>query len=231
MTVATSSSEVALVHSYLFLRRAIGAIGLALPVVLIVGNLIWPHGMLLDSISAAYYSPLRGVFIGSLSAVGVFLVAYRGYGRIDDVTGDIAGMAAIGAALFPTAPLVGASAAQNVADVLHNAFAGIFFLALVVFCLFLFPRNEGAPTPAKLERDVVYRVTGVLILVAIILLGITKLTSAATSLHPKLWLETIAILAFGIAWAVKGETLGVLRDRVNEMRSANGGTQQSAAVG
>jgi len=231
MTVATSSSEVALVHSYLFLRRAVGVIGLALPVVLIVGNLIWPHGMLLDSISAAYYSPLRAVFIGSLSAVGVFLVSYRGYGRIDDVTGDIAGIGAIGAALFPTAPLVGASAAQKLAGLLHDGFAGVFFVALVVFCLFLFPRNDGAPTPAKQERDVVYRTTGVIILVAIVLLGIAKFTGAVAGLHPQLWLETIAILAFGIAWAVKGETLGVLRDRVDEMRSANGGTQQSAAVG
>jgi hypothetical protein len=229
--VATSTTEVPLVHSYLFLRRAIGIIGLALPVVLIVGNLIWPHGVLLDSISAAYYSPLRGVLIGSLSAVGVFLVAYRGYGRIDDVTGDIAGTAAIGAALFPTSPLVGASAAQNAVDVLHNAFAGVFFLALVVFCLFLFPRDVGAPTPAKRERDAVYRATGVTIFVAIVLLGITTFTSVGAGLHPKLWLETIAILAFGVAWAVKGEALGVLRDRVDEMRSANGGTQQSAAVG
>ena len=231
MTVATSSSDVALVHSYLFLRRAIGLIGLALPVVLIVGNLIWPHGVLLYSISAAYYSPLRAVFVGSLSAVGVFLVTYRGYGWIDDVTGDIAGVGAIGAALFPTAPLVGASAAQRLAGDLHNTFAGVFFVALVVFCLFLFPRNDGPPTPARHEQARVYRATGLIILVAIILLGIVKFTGAVAGLHPQLWLETIAILAFGVAWAVKGETLGVLRDGVDKMRSANGGTQQSAAVG
>ena len=211
----TTSPRSSLVHSYLFLRQAIGLIGMALPVVLIVGNLIWPPGLLLDSISDAYYSPLRGVFVGALSALGVFLVSYRGYGTVDDIAGDIAGIGAIGLALFPTSPDKGATSGQVVVGDLHTAFAGVFFLALVYFCLFLFPQTIAGvrPEARKRQRNVVYRVTGVLILVSIVLVGIVKFTAVASSLHPMLWLETIAILAFGVAWAVKGETLGVLRDR------------------
>ncbi|HEX4723127.1 MAG TPA: DUF998 domain-containing protein [Pseudonocardiaceae bacterium] len=211
----TTTPRSALVHSYLFMRRAIGLIGMALPVVLIVGNLIWPPGLLLDSISNAYYTPLRGVFVGSMSALGVFLVSYRGYGAVDDITGDVAGIGAIGLALFPTTPNTGATSGQVVVGDLHTAFAGVFFLALVFFCLFLFPRTIPGvrPLARKRQRNVVYRVTGVLIFVSIVLIGIVKFTSVAASLHPMLWLETIAILAFGVAWAVKGETLGVLRDR------------------
>jgi hypothetical protein len=202
-----------LVHSYLFLRRAIGLIGLALPVVLIVGNLVWPPGPLLDSISSAYYSPLRCVLVGSMVAIGVFLVCYRGYGRVDDIAGNVAGGAAIGVGLFPTTPVTGASTGQGVVGDLHTAFAGIFFLTLVFFCLVLFPRSDGSPTPRKNRRNVVYRVTGILILASIILIGVVKLTDGLAFLHPMLWLETVAILAFGVAWAVKGETLGVLSDR------------------
>jgi hypothetical protein len=47
---------------------------------------------------------------------------------------------------------------------------------------------------------------------SIVLIAVFELTSVAKSTHPMLWLETVAILAFGLAWAVKGETLGVLRD-------------------
>ena len=213
MSVVTTPQS-GLVHSYLFLRRAIGVIGMALPVVLIVGNLLWPPGVLLDSLSASYYSPLRGVFVGSISAIGVFLVSYRGYGRVDDVAGDVAGTAAIGLALFPASPLSGATGLQPLVGYVHTAFAGVFFLMLAVFCLVLFPRTGTTPaTPRKRQRNMVYRVTGVIILVAAVLLGVTKVTTVAASLHPQLWLETVAVMAFGVAWAVKGETLGVLRDR------------------
>jgi hypothetical protein len=210
----TTSSRTGLVHSYLFLRRAIGIIGMALPVVLIIGNLAWPPGLLLDSISSAYYTPLRGVLVGSAVALGVFLFSYRGYGPVDDVVGDIAGIGAVGLALFPTAPNSGASTDQVIVGDLHAAFSGLFFVSLVVFCLFLFPRTASGvpPTPAKRRRNVVYRVTGVLIFVSVVLIGIVKVTSVAPSLHPLLWLETVAILAFGVAWAVKGEALGMLAD-------------------
>jgi hypothetical protein len=215
MSVTTTSSDNdTLVQSYLFLRRAVGIIGLALPVVLIVGNLLWPPGVLLLSISGSFYSPLRGVFVGSMCALGVFLLSYRGYGRIDDIAGDIAAVAAIGLALFPTTPDFGpVTGRQQIIGVLHMAFAGIFFLTLAFFCWYLFPRTtDNPPTQRKLRRNAVYRGCAVLIVLSIVLIGVFELTSVATWAHPMLWLETVAILAFGLAWAVKGETLGVLRD-------------------
>lgn len=213
MSVVTTPQD-GLVHSYLFLRRAIGIIGTALPVVLIVGNLLWPPGGLLDSLSASYYSPLRGVFVGSISAIAVFLLSYRGYGPVDDISGDVAGTAAVGLALFPTAPLSGATGVQVLIGDVHLAFAGVFFLMLAFFCGFLFPRTGSLPaTPRKRQRNLVYRVTGALILVTIVLLAVMQVSAVAEALHPRLWLETVAVLAFGVAWAVKGETLGVLRDR------------------
>lgn len=215
MSVTTTPhNDDTFVQSYLFLRRAVGTIGLALPVVLIVGNLLWPPGVLLLSISGSFYSPLRGVFVGSMCALGVFLLSYRGYGRIDDIAGNVAAVAAVGLALFPTTPDFGPSTGtQQVIGAFHLAFAGVFFLTLAFFCWHLFPKTtDPVPTPRKLRRNAVYRVCAVLIVVSIVLIGVTELTSVAKSAHPMLWLETVAILAFGVAWAVKGETLGVLRD-------------------
>jgi hypothetical protein len=213
MSVTTSPSGT-LVQSYLFLRKAVGTIGLALPVVLIVGDLLWPPGTFLLSISASYYSPLRGVFVGSMCALGVFLLSYRGYGRVDDTAGDIAAVAAVGVGLFPTTPDFGpVTGTQQVIGALHMGFAGIFFLTLAFFCWHLFPRTTGnPPTRRKLRRNVVYRVCAVLILLSVVLIAVAEFTAFAAWAHPMLWLETVAILAFGVAWAVKGETLGVLRD-------------------
>lgn len=93
-----------MIRSYVFLRRSIGMIGMALPVLLIVGNLLWPPPEVLASISGYFYSPLRGVFVGSMCAVGVFLLSYRGIGLVDDLISNVAAVAAVGLALFPTTP-------------------------------------------------------------------------------------------------------------------------------
>jgi hypothetical protein len=202
------------VHSYLFLRRAIGIIGLGLPVVLIVGTLLVDH-RLLDSISSSYYATLRGVFVGSMCAVGVFLLSYHGYSRMDDVAGDIAGCAAIGLALCPTTPDNGpVSSTQNLFGTLHTVFAAIFFLTLVVFCCYFFIQQDNpVKTRRKVARNGIYYVCGGIIFACLLLIWITKsfLAGQTSWWHPMLWFEAVAIFAFGIAWLVKGHTL--LRDK------------------
>src|ERR671933_275348 len=90
------------VISYLNLRRAIGLLGMGLPLVLVLGKLLGDGGGLLESISDYYYSSMRNVFVGTLWAIGIFLFSYRGYERKDDIAGTLACLAAIGVALFPT---------------------------------------------------------------------------------------------------------------------------------
>lgn len=204
-----------LVHSYLFLRRAIGFIGVGLPVVLIVGKLLIDGGGLLNSISGYYYSDVRGVFVGSMCAVGVFLLSYRGYGRLDDVAADIAAGAAIGVALFPTTPLGARTHTQQLVGAAHATFAAVFFLTLAYFCIVLFRKTDQAtPNPRKLGRNRVYLASGVIILACLVLIAVIEgfLGGMIGSLHPVLWLESGAILAFGVAWLTKGEAiLGDLR--------------------
>lgn len=209
-----------LVHSYLYLRRAIGLIGMALPLVLVIGQFLI-DGRLQHSISGYYYSDLRDIYVGSMCAIGVFLLSYRGYGPLDDLVSNIAAVAAIGVALFPTKPSSGASPADEVFGVLHLVAAGVFFLALAYFCLVLFRRTtpEDPPTERKATRNGVYVVSGVVILASLALLVVVGLfLPQLADLRPALWLEFAATFAFGVAWLTKGEL--ILPDTGRQPRTA-----------
>ncbi|MEV6642254.1 DUF998 domain-containing protein [Amycolatopsis sp. NPDC051371] len=203
MTTATESPQSTLVHSYLYLRRAIGLIGLALPVVLIVGKQVVQGGDLIGSLSGYYYSDLGNVFVGAMCATGVFLLAYYGHDFADNVASTVAGLGAIGLALFPTTPDRDVSSWDRTSGVLHLVFAAMFFVMLAYFCLRLFPHDGEQPA----GTGVVYRVCGVVILAALVLIAVTSWLRLVPEWHPALWLESVAVWAFGVAWLLKGQTL------------------------
>ncbi|MCW3842714.1 hypothetical protein ONA70_21680 [Micromonospora yasonensis] len=194
------------------LRLGIGSVGIALPIVLVVGHLIVARRFtLLDSLSGYYHTEMRDVFVGSLCAVGVFLIAYR-YRRPDDALGTVAGVLAIVVALFPTtvgAPAGTTSHSDRTVGVVHQAAAGALFLLLAVFCLFLFTRPDRAGLPPSPSALRFYRGCGALILVAIaVALASTQLSADLRhTLKPVLWCETIAVFAFGAAWVAKSDAL------------------------
>jgi hypothetical protein len=200
-----------LVLSYLGLRRAVGVIGMALPFVLALGKVLLDGPGLEPSISEYYYTSMRNVLVGSLWAVGVFLFSYR-YARPDAVAGMVAAASAVGAALFPTTRTGQPGGTADPVGVVHLVCAASFFLTLAWFCLFLFTRThpDRPPTRRKRQRNVVYRVCGVLILVSVALAAVAVALpddSGLVALHPVFWLESLAAVAFGVAWFVKGETL------------------------
>src|SRR3954447_13327075 len=89
-----------IVLSYLSVRRAIGAIGLLLPIVLgPVGWLVFGIEIQ-DNMSSYYHTALRDVFVGSLCAIGIFLFCYRGYDWIKRWTAFLGCLSALGVALF-----------------------------------------------------------------------------------------------------------------------------------
>ncbi|MFP5022231.1 DUF7103 family protein [Pseudonocardia phyllosphaerae] len=198
------------VLSYVGLRRAVGLIGLLLPFVLVIGDqLLGEHG-LRSSISSYYYSPVRDIFVGSLCAVGVFLFCYR-YERPDAILGNITGGAAVAVALLPTVPPGVVTPAQRFVGTLHLISAAIFFVGLALFCLRLFVRGE--PGGRKAARNLVYRICGWTIIGCLVLAALTGLLlpdPVKEEFETLFWLESLAILAFGVAWLVKGDT--VLRD-------------------
>jgi hypothetical protein len=209
-----------LIMSYLLMRVLIGVIAVLLPFALILANWIIGHGVQ-SSVSGYYYTPMRNLFVGSLCAIGVFLVSYDGYDLADRAITDVAGLCAICIACFPTTPAAPTARQALIGD-LHLTFA---CTAFVLLSLMAFRFAKRQPTPPGLTwwrrveyafgftgpgdsqalawERVVYRVSGGMILTCVIL--IYPLSAAAA--HSLLVLETIMLAAFGLSWFVKGRKI------------------------
>lgn len=199
---------IAQVHAFRTLRRIVGFLGIALPVVLAFwGFVVCADHRIQPSISDYYYCRTRDALVGILFTIGWFLYAYPGYERKDNVAGNVAGLCALGVALFP-------DQGPGFEPTVHFTSATILFLALAYFSLFLFTKSEGAPTSWKVKRNRVYRVCGVVMLLCIAALAVYHVAPKSPSidaLRPVFWLESLSLWAFGVSWGVKGETW--LRDR------------------
>ncbi|AEJ19155.1 hypothetical protein [Gracilinema caldarium] len=207
-----------IVISYKALRRLIGVLGMALPVVLILGGYLQPGNGILGSISSYYHSNMQDVFVGILWAVGLFLISYKGYDSIDNWVTNLSGLFAIGVALFPTIahiddtrPLGVFQLPPAISGTLHLAWAFLFFLLLAYNSYFLFTKTgTKIPGPQKLARNTIYRVCGIIIIASLAGIVLYMLFLQYTFLRhwaPVLILETLALWAFGFSWLVKGETL------------------------
>ena len=207
----SNGPEQPLVLSYLGLRKAVGIIGFALPFVLAIGRALLQGAGLEGSISYYYYTDMGNVFVGSLCAIGVFLLSTRGYDRRDAIAGRLACVFAIGVALFPTRPYPVATSTEICIGYIHWSCAALLFLTLAYFCLKLFTKKDpNNVTPRKQQRNKVYRFCGWTILTCIALIPITKIPAVGTAvdrIQPIFWLESISIVAFGFAWLTKGETI------------------------
>lgn len=197
------------VLSYLTLRKFIGVTGTGLPFVLALGNMAFAGFDLEPSISDYYYTAMGDVFVGSLCAIGFFLLAYRAY-REEIMLGVIGGCMAIGVALFPTTP--DKAPEIDIVGIIHYLCALVFFLILAIFCLRCFTKTkpDGIMTTRKQYRNAVYRTCGWIILISMFLMGTYAIflqDTAVGALDPVFWLESIAVLAFGIAWLTKGEAI------------------------
>jgi len=97
-----------LVLSFLSLRRVLGVLGMGLPFLLYLGGLAIYGVPLLSSVSAYYHSPARDILVGTLCAIGVFLLCYRGFEPLpgerltDRRVSFVAGLGALGVAFLPT---------------------------------------------------------------------------------------------------------------------------------
>jgi hypothetical protein len=173
-----------LLISALNLRRALGVLGILLAPLLVALAGMQP------SLSAYHATPARDVFVGALCSIGIFLVVYRGYDRRDAIASCTAGLCAIVVALVPFDH-------PQLAH-LHLAAAAVFFVVLAGMSFFLFTQTGGNPTSQKLNRNTIYRVCGLTMMLCVVFAGM------GGSLF---WMESVAVVAFGVSWLVKGEAI------------------------
>jgi hypothetical protein len=204
--------------SYLTLRKVIGILGATLPFTAALGAFLVFQNGIQSSLSSYYHTGMRDVFVGTLWAIGIFLYAYKGFERADNIAGNLGCIFAIGITLFPTTPDKGATDFDKTIGTVHFIFAALFFLTLIYFSLFLFTKtkNKTTMTQQKRQRNMVYKVCGYTMAACILLIAILALIPASSKtfidgIKPVFWLETIAIIAFGVSWLVKGEA--ILKDK------------------
>ena len=205
--MAPSSGNPDVIVSYLTLRKVVGAIGMIMP----IGVMVWGWALcgcreIRPSISDYYVTRTGVLFVGALFTIAWFLFATRGPDRQDDIAGDLAWLFALGVAFFP-------HDAPPPQSALHFTSAAALFLVLSYFSLALFTKTGGTKTqmtPEKVKRNRVYRLCGLVMLACVGTIGAVKLgyfTFTLGPIPPIFFLETVALEAFGISWLVKGETL------------------------
>lgn len=210
------------------LRRLIGILGMALPFLLFISLYLEANlGTPLESISHYYFTRVSGIFVATLSVLSVFFIIYKGKEPIDLIISLVAGIAALLIIFFPT---------ENITDVcrdpeklysvtilekstfskaLHYISAGIFLGCLSYMSIFLFTRSDkpkGSRGIKKEIRNVIYRVCGVIMIVAMAVMflgGFCKLIPEEFYQSHRLtfWMEALAVESFGFSWLIKGETL------------------------
>jgi hypothetical protein len=193
-------------YSYLALRKAVGWIGILLPVVLPLGAIvIFREDTIRENISVYYYSGMRDVFVGALCSIALFLFFYKGYDKWDNRAANLAGFFALGIAFFPTVP----SGPYNISATIHLICAAIFFTILAAMSILLFTRSKPGPTKRKLIRNKIYVICGLVMVVSMagvlmFLLFIAKKRPESTFIF---WGESVTLVAFGVSWLTKGGTL------------------------
>lgn len=215
-----------LVFSYRTLRKIVGILGIALPLILIAGSFSWMDCRRLEnSISDYYHTEMRNFFVVILSSYGLFLFAYKPKGeewKIDRILSTIAGACALLTVFFPTKisekDICGVCCCIDInrfdqTQIVHLSAALTFLLLLGVFSTFLFRRSHPGKTmsPNKIKRNRIYLVCGLLVFaccLALVTCFISKPMMAWAKEHQFIfWMETIALWAFGVSWLVKGEAI------------------------
>lgn len=210
------------VFTYRRIRRAIGYLGVLLPVVLVVLSLFTFFSTAIQlSISDYYYTNLREIFTGTLSAVGLFLIRYKGHGdpsffRNDQLLTNIAGIMAIGVALIPVNPEPYQEKIYTLIPYnwpwlgwLHYGFAaGLFgIFALLALNVFTIGQEDNKEIPvSRLNENHIYRFCGIGIIVFMLLVPVSEKFELFE--YSTLVLEAVILFLFGAAWLIKGRALG-----------------------
>ena len=201
------------------MRIMIGALGMLLPWLVALVTLSWP-----ESISCTYYSVFAvGVFMVILGSAGILLINYKGYDKVDDITGTIAGIFGLLICLFPMVYVENPEMKtgilhlpSNISNIFHCISAFGFFGMLAFMSFFLFTKTAGEMTKKKKIRNIIYRVCGIGMIGSFLLMLLDVIPGV--NIYNLTWIvETIALTFFGVSWIVKSDSVPMLKDtKVNK---------------
>ena len=215
-------------ETYQLIRIAVGLIGILLPLAIYFVNKVFGQGGL-PSISASYYSPAGVLFIGMVSAIGMFMLAYTGE-RSDDKWSNIwvvkaAGFFALLVVLFPThcpdgiegfkcaclagCPCLFGHAEDNWVTTVHGVSAGLFFLLSALASAYLHDRENVPPYTANVGK-----LAGFAIAILTLIIFLISFFPIPDQHGLVYILETGVLLLFGISWLVWGGAMEYLLQRM-----------------
>lgn len=132
-------------RTYLSLRLGTAATAFLFPLILWLGGRYVADEPLQSAMSYYYHTNMRDVFVGILFSIGSFLYLYKGFGHRENFALNVAGVLAIGIALFPTGPYDPDIARTDAflqtplkphTHYIHGTCAILFFLAIAYVCIF-----------------------------------------------------------------------------------------------
>ena len=203
------------------LRKALGILGFALPILLIIN-----HDQILASMSHYYYTSSSIFFISILSAFGLVLFTYRGYPKeadskeilSDDLITTLAAICILIAVIIPTSsggslgriyfhgfPYLMGYEGQAILNTVHLSSAGLFLILLGYMCYFKFTKSKN-----NTRFNALYKACGVIIwasvgiLLILFALGHALFGDAIEQIPYVFIFEWVAVYAFSLAWLLKG---------------------------
>lgn len=189
------------VRSYLYLSLGMGLLAFFLPIALLLSGGYAGH----YSISYFYHvsDVSRNILVGSLWAVGVFLFLFQGLSRWENWILNLAGVAAIGVAMFPmAADQCGRGQGVSV----HALSAIALFICLAVVAIgFSKTRIRYIIYPPKRRRfATAYNLAGLaMIAMPAAVAALHFSGGGGCERHTIFWIEVFGIWAFAAYWFVK----------------------------
>jgi hypothetical protein len=188
---------------YYTLRVLIGAAGISLPFLLWIGKLIFRNSFQVENSISDYYDDgtAGDILVGVLFALAFFLVSYKGYAPIDSIAANFGCAFALGVALFPT------TSDNKIVHIMHFVFAFLLFSVFIFFSIYLFRKKGPHPTKQKKNRNKVYLICGIVMILCIIGIALYQIFDLNAVWHPVFWFESLALISFGFSWITKAEVL------------------------
>lgn len=214
------------------LRKAIGVLGVLLPVLLLA-----THGSLLHSMSHYYYTPATVFFISILFAFGLILIAYKGHPPVDkelisdDRATTLAGLSILIAVIVPAGsdgslgpvpfqehPYLFGHKADGFTNTVHLLTAGLF---LVILGYMSYSKFVLSPWISDSRKNL-YKWCGLIVWACVAILILILLAENTFNFDFNdyipghvFWFECIALWAFGLSWMLKGKVDEDIKSMLN----------------